>query len=204
MTTKYVPKRREHTPTQTIVESLGRICHDSPQHKCLSAGDKMRSPHSGYYSGTKRSKLHCMMPHQHYAEPRKADAQIHCRILWVKRPENANLWEQRVNYWEPKAEEEGNKDMMANGHQGSLRDDGNVLKLDSGNYCTTYQIYWKHWTAHWSLWFVYCTLRKLFKTYTHSTKPTAEALGSYKVLNLCFGFPSSFLNSRREKMTSGH
>lgn len=82
-----------------------------------------------------------MMPHQHYAEPKKADAQIHCRILWVKRPENANLWEQRVNYWEPKAEEEGNKDMMANGHQGSLRDDGNVLKLDSGNYYTTYQIY---------------------------------------------------------------
>lgn len=35
----------------------------------------------------------------------------------------------------------GKQGVTANGYQGSFQDDGNILKLDSGDDCTTWQIY---------------------------------------------------------------
>lgn len=59
----------------------------------------------------------------------------------MKYPEKVNLWKEKEGYGLPTAAGWGKQGVTANGYQGSFQHDGNILKLDSGDDCTTWQIY---------------------------------------------------------------
>lgn len=115
----------------------------------------------------------------------------------MKHPEKVNLRKEKEGYGLPTAAGWGKQGVTANGYQGSFQDDGNILKLDSGDYCTAWQIYQKpmNCTLDFILYTLYLTqaVKNIHITHTY-TEPPAEALGSYEMLNLHFGCPS-FLTS---------
>lgn len=91
---------------------------------------------------TRDTRYNMDEPPKRYAKW-KANALDH--ILYdstnTKRPEKANLQEEKEVYGLPTAAARGKQGVTANGCQGSFRDDGKVLKLDSGDDCTIWQIH---------------------------------------------------------------
>lgn len=121
------------------------------QPKCLSTGkqtDKLWYVHTmEYYSGIKRNKrlIHAttwMNPHNGMLSERRHKT-IYRTIPLIWNVQKRPIYRKRKEVTGCPWLQEGRRKqgVTANGCQASFGDDGNVLKLDSGDDCTTWQMY---------------------------------------------------------------